>query len=134
MQRVNQAYEKTNLLQLLEVQLEIEQIDHATIANLGDISLKQYNKILRDQVCELDTEIVRFEDHFRLQFGIVTFAPVAVNTILSALATEIAQARRTVRKLKKDLQAVQDPARLKPWLKTLQRDFRNDDLFFLNSS
>jgi hypothetical protein len=130
MQRVNQAYEKTNLLQLLELQLEVEQIDHAVIANLGDARLKHYNKILQGQVHELDTEILRFEDRFRMQFGSAPFAPVTVNSIMVALTTEIAESKRTVRELKKDLEVVQDPARLKPWLKTLQRVSRHDDFLF----
>ncbi len=129
MQRVNQAYEKNNLLQLLELQLELEHIDQAALANLSESRLKHYNKILQEQVYELDTEILRIEDGFRAQFGIPPFAPVSVKTIMGELTAEIADARRVVRELKKDLLAVQDPAKLKTWLKGLPRVSAYDEDF-----
>jgi hypothetical protein len=54
MQRVNQAYSKNSLLQLLELQLELEHIDQSAINNLSEDRLKHYNKILKEQVKELD--------------------------------------------------------------------------------
>ena len=40
MQRVNQAYDKNNLLQLLELQLELEHIDQFALNNISDDRLK----------------------------------------------------------------------------------------------
>ena len=49
MQRVNQAYAKGNLLQLLELQLELEHIDQAALANISEDRLFHYNSILKEE-------------------------------------------------------------------------------------
>ena len=77
MQRVNQAYDKNNLLQLLELQLELEHIDQSAIDNISEDRLKHYNKILKDQLAELEQEIVHVEGGFRAQFGISPFVEVS---------------------------------------------------------
>ncbi|WP_341773970.1 J domain-containing protein [Burkholderia seminalis] len=65
MQRVNEAYQKHNLLQLLELQLELEHIDQRALDNMSDERLKHYNTILKEQVRELDQEIA----HVEMPFG-----------------------------------------------------------------
>jgi hypothetical protein len=77
MQRVNQAYEKRNLLQLLELQLELEHIDAEHIARLDEEKLRHYNLILKEQVAELKDEIARVEAELHMQFG---FSPCAPGT------------------------------------------------------
>jgi hypothetical protein len=54
MQRVNQAYDKQDLLTLLELQLEIEHIDQAAINSLNEERLTHYNQILKEQLAELE--------------------------------------------------------------------------------
>src|SRR5487761_2129181 len=73
MQRINQAYDKKNLLLLLELQLELEHIDQNTINNITASRLKHYNKILKEQLNELEHEIFVTEDMFKLQFDISPF-------------------------------------------------------------
>jgi hypothetical protein len=120
MQRANQAYEKNNLLQLLELQLELEHIDQSAINNISEHRLKHYNKILKEQLIDLDHEIMRVEDSFRAQFGLDPFDDLSPQTIIRDLAVEIVSARRTIRALKKDLLAIEDIKTLKAWLKALR--------------
>ncbi|WP_409015107.1 hypothetical protein [Caballeronia sp. LZ001] len=61
MQRANQAYGKNDLLKLLELQLELEHIDQRAINVISEDRLKHYNKILREQLGELDQEILHVE-------------------------------------------------------------------------
>jgi hypothetical protein len=70
MQQANQAYGKKNLLKLLELQLELEHIDRNAINDISEDRLKHYNKILREQLCELDQEILHVEDGFGHAYGI----------------------------------------------------------------
>jgi hypothetical protein len=120
MQRANQAYEKNNLLQLLELQLELEHIDQSAINNISEHRLKHYNKILREQLVDLDHEIMRVEDSFRAQFGLDPFDDLSPQTIMRDLAVEIVSAQRTIRTLKKDLLAIENVKTLKAWLKALR--------------
>ena len=124
MQRANQAYATNNLLKLLELQLELEHIDQATIDSLGEDRLRHYNKVLAGQVLDLEQEIQRIEDGFRAQFGLAPSAAVAPGTILRTLARQMAEVQRGIDDLKSDLRACRDIKGLKAWLKELRQQRR----------
>jgi hypothetical protein len=130
MQRVNQAYDKKNLLLLLELQLELEHIDQATIDNISDDRLKHFNKILKEQLGELDQEIFHTEDMFMAQFGYHPYDYISPSTIMRHLDADIAETKRTIRNLKKDLLEFKDLKKVKAWLKDMRRrpkrDFSDD--------
>jgi hypothetical protein len=132
MQRVNQAYDKKNLLLLLELQLELEHIDQSTIDNITEDRLKHFNKILKEQLIELDQEIFHTEDMFIAQFGYNPYGQLSPSTIMRHLAADIAETRRTIRNLKKDLLEFQDLKKVKAWLKHMRRPPKMDysDGFF----
>lgn len=133
MQRANQAYEKNNLLQLLELQLELEHIDQAAINSISEDRLQHYNKILKGQLVELELEIQHVEGGFRAQFEISPFMDVSPGTIMRHLANDIGGIQHAIGDLKSDLRAFVDIKRLKVWLKRLQHQRRMaefDDLPF----
>jgi hypothetical protein len=127
MQRANQAYQKNNLLQLLELQLELEHIDQTAVNNIGEDRLKHYNKILKEQLAELAQEIFHVEAGFRAQFGISPYASVSPGNIMRSLASDIAGVRHAIRDLEKDLLAFGDIGKVKAWLKEIRRQPRMDD-------
>ena len=122
MQRVNQAYEKRNLLQLLKLQLELEHIDQNAINNISEDRLKHYNKVLKEQLAELELEILHVEGAFMAQFGIDPFEKISPGTIMRDLASEIAEVQHTIRDIKKDVLAFEDIKKVKAWLKKIQRE------------
>lgn len=128
MQRINQAYDKKNLLLLLELQLELEHIDQATINNITAGRLKHYNKILKEQLSELEHEIFVTEDMFKAQFGISPFERLIPSTIMRNLAADIVGIQYAIRDLKNDLLAFQDIKMLKTWLKAMRRRQKMDYL------
>lgn len=121
MQRVNQAYGKGSLLELLELQLELEHIDQNTINNIGEDRLKHYNKILKEQVGELDQEIMHVEDHFKYRYGFPPFVEVSPSTIMRVLATEIVSLQESVHGYEEDLLVFDDIKQLKGWLKSVKK-------------
>ncbi|MDF3080802.1 J domain-containing protein [Burkholderia sola] len=121
MQRVNRAYEKGNLLQLLELQLEIEQIDRRAIDGLGEARLTRYNGILEEQLRELDQEIVHVENDFRRTYGIASSTKVAPDTVLRMLARDIAGTQRSNQDLSVALREFEDPDQVRRWLKDMKR-------------
>lgn len=129
MQRVNQAYAKNNLLQLLELQLELEHIDQSAINNLSEDRLKHYNKILKDQLGELDMEIHHVEGGFRAQFGISPFIAISPDRLMRSLASEIVGVKEGIRGIEKDLLAFEDVKNIKAWLKEMKRQSRMDDFY-----
>jgi len=133
MQRVNQAYGRNDLLQLLELQLELEHIDQAAINDIGEGRLKHYNKILKGQLGELDQEILHVETGFRHAFGLSPFIDMAPDMVVFGLEQDVAELRRAVLERKSDLSALDDPKQLKSWLKRVkqqQDDIDFDDSFF----
>jgi hypothetical protein len=133
MQRANQAYGKNDLLKLLELQLELEHIDQNAINDISEARLRHYNKILREQLGELDQEIVQVEASFRHAYEISPFVDVAPATVLRNLANDIAGLRQHIRDLQADLLVFEDLQQFKGWLKHLKRrqaDIRFDELPF----
>ncbi|MGR3910763.1 molecular chaperone DnaJ [Burkholderia sp. SR8] len=121
MQRVNRAYEKGNLLQLLELQLEIEQIDRRAIDGLGEARLTRYNGILEEQLRELDQEIQHVENDFRRTYGIASSTKVAPDTVLRMLARDIAGMQHSNQDLAVALREFGDPDNVRDWLKDMKR-------------
>jgi hypothetical protein len=128
MQRINQAYDKKDLLLLLELQLELEHIDQTTINNITASRLKHYNKILKEQLNELEHEIYVTEDMFKMQFDISPFERLSPSTLMRNLAAEIAGIQQAIRELKNDLLAFQDIKKLKAWLKEMKQRQKMDYL------
>ena len=122
MQRVNEAYEKRNLLQLLKLQLELEHIDHAAINSIGEDRLKHYNKILKEQLADLEQEIFHVEDEFAAQFGIDPFDVISPDAIMRDLAREIVEIKRNIRTIEKDVLGFEDINKVKAWIKKVKRE------------
>lgn len=116
MQRANTAYAANDLLGLLELQLEVAQIDQAGLANLDDDRIKQYNRILTDQVAEVADELEALEDSVAIDTG---FAPGELRTpkaMLKALRADIADMREAVKFMEINLAEVAEIKSLKRWL------------------
>ncbi|WP_175690951.1 J domain-containing protein [Burkholderia anthina] len=121
MQRVNHAYAKGNLLQLLELQLEIEQIDRRAIDGLSEARLTRYNGILEEQLRELDQEIEHVERDFRRTYGIASSTKVAPDTVIRMLTRDIAGMQRSNQDLTVALREFEDPDNVRDWLKDMKR-------------
>lgn len=122
MQRINQAYEKQNLLQLLELQLELEHIDQGAIARLDENCLRHYNTLLKSQIAELKHKLIRVESGFCGQFGLSPFARVKPETVLRDLSYEILHARQANQELERELRSLNDAKGVKAWLKKIRRE------------
>ena len=119
MQRVNEAYEKGNLLQLLELQLQLEHIDQAHLATLGGERLKHYIKILKGQLEELEMEIRHIKHGLAAEFGISPYGTFRPKDLLRMLDADRAQCERNIRQAKDDVETANDPKLLKAWLRTI---------------
>ena len=126
MQRINQAYDQKNLLLLLELQLELEHIDQTTINNITASRLKHYNKILKDQLNELEHEIYHTEGMFKAQFGMAPFEQITPTKIMRNLDADIASIQIDIRELKNNLLEFQDIKKLKTWLKGMRQEPKMD--------
>ncbi|MBK6637118.1 MAG: J domain-containing protein [Rhodocyclaceae bacterium] len=122
MQRANQAYDKRNLLQLLELQLELEHIDAAALAGLSEERLKHFNQILKDQLAELDMEIMQTEARFCYQFGLTSYIKLVPEVLPRLLEVELIKLRQMSDSLAHDFRVFANPKALKVWLKDIRRE------------
>jgi len=121
MQRINQAYAKRNLLQLLELQLELEHIDEHYLAGLDSERLRHFNAVLKEQIIELMQELRTVELQFCEQFGLMPTNDLDPRTVARELEYDILETDRMNRALAADLACLVDLKGVKAWLKTLGR-------------
>ncbi len=133
MQQVNQAYAANDLLTLLELQLQIEQVDARHVANASAQRLKQYNKLLAEQLAELKAEAARLETACRIDFDLGPgwgLNPTKLTLLLRQNAEEL---RAALAMIQLDLRMLADKVAARRWLKRerqRQRDRDFDDAFF----
>ena len=112
MQRINIAYQNKDLLALLTLQMEVEQINSASLSEVPEARLTQYNQILREQ---LDT--LKAQQQTLLQTLIDVLepstsrrAPVAQD-FDRAIDEQKRQLQRAKQSLEQSLSSLKDPAR-----------------------
>jgi hypothetical protein len=127
MQRVNQAYEKNDLLKLLELQLAIEQVDAHAIANLSEDRLKHFNKILREQLSELAQEILAVQMPLREQLNMSPTQPIAMKTVMPRLMQDIAHLKSQIRRIENEIQMPKNPMAFKQWIKGYRQALKERD-------
>ncbi|QQE91196.1 J domain-containing protein [Azotobacter chroococcum] len=126
MQRVNQAYDKGNLLDLLQLQLEVEQIDRDHIANLAEDRLRHYNRVLDEQLRELQDEVRALEQAFKAQFDLDPLDKVSPTNLGRKLQDQLRLLREDVAFIKAERELLEDPRELKRWLKEERKQQRAD--------
>lgn len=116
MQRVNIAYEKNDLLALLELQLEAEQINQADINSIAEDRLKHYSKVLEEQLAELEEEIYFITGPFRMHSTLGPRANFSPCSIMSALSHQCVSIQNAIIEIKNDLAYFQNVKNIKCWL------------------
>ena len=116
MQRITEAYEKSDLLALFRLQLEFNRIDQQHLETLADDQLKYYNKILKQQVSELGDELYGMQQHLSAMLG----KPLMFTTTFGleyAFNNDLRELKSGVKAVKREVKDFRDPAILKAWLR-----------------
>lgn len=117
MQRVNVAYEKKDLLQLLELQVQVEHIGKTNLRAQSDESLNRYNKLLKEQCDTLKDALDEAQMPYRYQFGCSPYAMLSVSMVVAQLELDITRLKVSISEIQQDLELFQDAAQLKAWLR-----------------
>ena len=120
MQRVNEAYGKKDLLQLLALQLEIEQIDQSKLNTIAEDKLKHFNKVLEGQLEELMDEINGIQFPFRMMLNLPPWEKLTPDDILKSLSHDIRELKKSLKDIEREIKELQNPLTLKAMLKTLR--------------
>jgi len=126
MQRANAAYDKKDLLGLLGLQLEIEQIRPEAIDSVAEDQLKHYNRVLKEQLEELEMEVNDLKYSLQ-EFGLLVQEPhrlknqeAGSEVLLKNLDKEIKALKKSIREIKQDLESFNQAENIKTMLKVVE--------------
>jgi hypothetical protein len=129
MQRANTAYEAGDLLALLELQLQIEQVDLAHAANVAAEQVRHFNKVLAEQLRELESEIDERQLAFCASYGLMAerrLDPAKLGLLLKDELRDLAEAQAWLQRERRMFKG--DPAQAKRRLKQWRAEQRALDL------
>ena len=124
MQKVNQAYAANDLLTLLEVQLQIEQIDLDAVRRIDSKQIKRYNRLLAEQLEQIDDEIEHIKISFCFDFGMDPNQRLNPNRLGAMIEAETRSLRACTAEQALDVRRLADRAATRRWLKQ-QRQWLN---------
>lgn len=117
MSAVNAAYDRHNLSELLTLQLQIAQIDSASLARMADDKLDAMSSLLKEQVSALEKDHAHAEFEIQHVFGVSPAEQISPERFAHALKMKLSNKEHDVFVLQRDLQRIQNNAELKRWLK-----------------
>jgi hypothetical protein len=117
MQRVNQAYEQGDLLQLLELQMAAEQIDPTRLAGVSDDKLQHYLHVLKEQSRGLELELQALLQPLLAKLPLYHPGSLTPEVVLARLKMDARDLRQACDELEDDLKDFQDLRALKAWIK-----------------
>lgn len=120
MQQVTSAYQKNDLMQLLRLQIDFERIDQNHLENLGKDQLTYYNKVLRQQIEDIEKEKEDIQQKIASVTGLL---PKHINSLTTAVVKfngNINEVKAEIKEIKNTLKIWQVPSRLKAFLKTYE--------------
>ncbi len=127
MQRANTAYEAGDLLALLELQLQIEQIDIAHASGITAVQVRHFNKVLAEQLRELEQELDGRQHAFCASFGLMTeqrLDPSKLGILLKDKMRHLVLSQLELDQTRLRLRG--DAAGIKRWLKRWRAQQRSD--------
>ncbi|WP_353718166.1 hypothetical protein [Dyadobacter sp. 676] len=126
MQRITRAYQDNNLLGLLKLQMELEQLDRAGLANVDKNQLGYYNKLLRQQVEELAQQKMSVQQEISAICGLPFRHANSMVTVIAKFNANINELKTEIRNTRKIYNHWQVPSQLKAYLKPFQIPHEGD--------
>jgi hypothetical protein len=127
MQKANQAHEAGDLLALLELQLQIEQIDADHVARADAQRLKHYNKVLAEQLDELQAELGQLQTAFAMEFRLRLGQATQPRQLAALLERQRHELQGDLAQAAIDLMRLEDKAAVKRMLKAERRRLNEPD-------
>jgi hypothetical protein len=126
MKEANAAYERRDLLSLLQLQLRAELTDTSQMANMAKEKLAALTSLLKDRVKVLSEELMAVELQMVGEFNLPMFSTLSAAALRRHLNECELNLREEISMMKQDLVVVQDDASLKRWLREQQQGSQDD--------
>lgn len=120
MSEANAAYARKDIVTLMDIQQRVALADPQAVASLPDDKLKSLTLLVKAQVAELERQRARTQQALCHEFDVPPHMGLNANTLKQLLMAQEGELTDSVHMLQADLELVQQPGGLKPWL-TRQR-------------
>lgn len=120
MSEANAAYARKDIVTLMDIQQRVALANPQAVASLPDDKLKSLTLLVKAQVAELERERARIQQTLCHEFKVPPGMGLNANTLKQLLLAQEDDLSEAVHMLQADLELVQQPGGLKPWL-TRQR-------------
>ncbi|MCE7041806.1 hypothetical protein [Dyadobacter sp. CY312] len=130
MQRVTQAYNDNNLMALLKLQMEFDRIDKEHLERLADEQLLYYNKVLKQQVIDLDFEKAEIVEELGEFSGLEPYYVRSAEILIFKFNDDLRLLKKELKDTKKEIELWNDPLKVKSYLKTYKIPKEEDFDFY----
>jgi len=137
MSEANAAYERKDLVALMQIQQRAALADPQAAAQMGDDKLAALTRLLKQQVADLERERAARNDRLAAEFQVPMGFGVTPKTLQMVLHDQVFELEEALALMQEDLERVQADAGLKRWLaeqrnatRRLRREQTQDDGFF----
>ncbi|MCF2498051.1 hypothetical protein [Dyadobacter chenhuakuii] len=120
MQQVTQAYQENNLLKLLKLQIALDRIDQDQLENLSKNQLNYYNKVLKQQVEELELVKEAIQKKISAVCGLPSQHANSLTTVIVKFNTNVNEMKAEIKNIRNVIKNWKVPSQLKAYLKTYQ--------------
>lgn len=117
MQTINQAYAANDLLTLFETQMRLEKTAASQLGNLGAQRLRQYNKLLAEQLATLGAKVKDLEAGFCMDNDLQPRSGLNPQKLGMLIRQQARQVRAEIAQQQRFLEVLASKTAVKRWLK-----------------
>lgn len=117
MSEANAAYDRRDLVALLQIQLRTELTDTASIAKMAEEKIASLTLLLNQQVRELENKLHQCRHDAQHEFGLKSYETLNITNLHRSLMIEETSFQKDLASMQQDLQQIEDDKYFKRWLK-----------------
>lgn len=126
MKEANAAYERRDLLALLQLQLRADLADGDKVATMAKEKLTALTALLKERIAVLNRELYAVERQAIEEFGLPPYSTFSEASLKRSMVMQQQDLQADIVMMQQDLQRVQDDTHLKRWLKQ-QHELARDE-------
>ncbi|MBS7807125.1 J domain-containing protein [Variovorax sp. PCZ-1] len=127
MSEANTAYERQDLLALLQLQLRASQIDASAMGTVAEEKLESWIALLRAQAKDLTQECMMLERQMMHEFGLLSHQSLTAENLEALLQATLQQYDEALHLMRNDLEMIKNDADLKRWAKANSKELERHD-------
>jgi hypothetical protein len=127
MKEANAAYERRDLLALLQLQLRADLADSEKVATMAKEKLAALTALLKERVAVLNRELYAVERQAIQEFELPPYSPFSEASLKRHLVMQQQDLQADIAMMRQDLVRVQDDTHFKRWLKQQHESAQDDD-------